>query len=81
MLCLVDTGFKRFERILFVNGDDFGGEHGTFVHAFIGDEMNHDACVVDLAALVGFEGAFDGMGTRECVGQGGVNVDDFVGEG
>ena len=64
----MNSCFQSFERIFFVNGDDFRCQHGTIIHAFVGDEMNHDASVFNLAALIGFEGALDGVSAREGVG-------------
>ena len=57
----MNAGFKVFESIVLVNRNNFCCKHGTVVHAFVGDEMNHDACVFYLAALISFVGAFDGV--------------------
>lgn len=76
----MDAGFERSEGIIRVNGDDFLRQHGTGVHAFIRDEMNHDARVCDRTTLVRFEGAFDGMNPRESAGQGRVQIDHTVRE-
>ena len=65
MFRLMNSCFKCFESIFVVNWNNFRCQHGTVVHAFIGDEMNHDACVIDLTALVGFKCAFDGVRARE----------------
>ena len=78
MFCLMDSGLKCFKRIVFIDRNNFCRQYRTIVHAFIGDEMNHDASVVDLATLIGFEGTLDGVCPREGIGQGGVEVDDSV---
>jgi len=76
----MDAGFERSEGILRVNRDDFLRQHGAGVHAFVGNEMNHDARVCDRAAVVCLEGALDGMHTRESTGQGRVQIDHTVRE-
>ena len=81
MFCLMDSGLKCFKRIVFIDKNNFCRQYRTIVHAFIGDEMNHDASVVDLAALISFKSAVDGVGAWEGIRQGGVEVDDFVREG
>ena len=80
MFSLMNSCFHCFERIFFIDRDDFCCQYGTVVNAFIGDEVHHDACMIDLATLIGFESTFDGVCAREGVGQGGVEIDDFVRE-
>ena len=47
----MNSCLECFERIFFIDRDDFRCQYGTVVHAFVGDEVHHDASVVDLAAM------------------------------
>jgi hypothetical protein len=78
MFCLVNTGFEAFERIIRQNRDNFGGQNRAIIHAFVGDEVDHDAGMTDLSAPEGFVGAFDGMSSGESPRQGGMQIDDAV---
>ena len=43
MFHLMNPRFQCFERIIFFNWDNFLREYGTRIHAFVGNEMHHDA--------------------------------------
>ena len=80
MLGGVDAGGQC---LLCVVGEDrhcLRRQHRTFVHALVGDEVHHNASVVDFAAAVGGEGVGDGVRAGELTGQGWVQIDDAVGE-
>ncbi len=47
----VDTGFELFQRLAGLEADFLRGKHRAIVDAFIGDQVDHHAAVVDLAAL------------------------------
>jgi hypothetical protein len=80
MFDFVDTRFQRFQRIILINGNDLCSEHGTVVHAVIGDEMNHDARVINVAALKCIISALDGVRAGKYPRQGRVKIDDAIGK-
>ena len=80
MFDFVDTRFQRFQRVIHMNGNDFCSEHGTVVHAVIGDKMNHDARAINFASLNRIISALDGVCAGKYSGQGRVKIDDAIGK-
>ena len=72
------TRFKNVNRFAGIEFDFLCGKHGTIIHAFIRDEVNHDASMADLILFECFVGAFDGMRAGEHARQGRMQVDDPV---
>ena len=72
--------FQRFQRVAWINGHHFLGQHRSGVHTFIRHQVHHYAGVLDLPALVCFEGTLDGIDAREGPGQRRVQVDDAIGK-
>ena len=74
----MNTCFESFKGFIWLKMDFLLIKHGTIIYAFVRDEVDHDACVFYLPALVGFESAFDGVNAGEYAGQCGVKIDNAI---
>ena len=81
MLGVVNARFERFQSVVMSNPHSLASEYGTIVHTLIGNPMDHDAGVVNLAASICLIGPLNSMRTGEHSGQGRMEIDDAIWKG
>ncbi len=80
MLDRMNAYLELLECLAWLEEYFFLRQHGPTVHAFIRDEMDHDAAAIDFAALPGLESTLDGMCAGKRSGQGRMKVDHTIWE-